>query len=242
MLVNLSTYKHSKIVHFADIIKYLQSNELPSDKTHARKICIQSENFVIDDNVLIHLRTNRHKRLKDIDPIIRQVCVPECQRMTLLESFHAQIAHAGVDKTFLTLRNSYYWLSMYTDTRDFVLTCETCQEIKTLPHHKKAPLYSLDAPNLFQRVHFDHFGPINVKFPPGIKPHPYKYVLVMVDSLTLNCELVPTKTTSAEEVAENLLSVWASRYGIPEFFSVTADLPTCQPWPKLFTNFVVLNI
>ena len=121
--INIQTQQDCS--YFADIIKYLQSNELPTDRTQARRIVIQSENFVIDDNVLIHLGINRHKRwrLKDIDPIIRQVCVPVSQRMTLLESFHAQLAHAGADKTFLTLRNSYFWASMYTDTRNFVLTC-----------------------------------------------------------------------------------------------------------------------
>jgi len=128
---------------FAAMIQYLQSGILPADKQDARRIILQSEFYEIDNDVLIHFGLNRNKRLRQIEPLIHQVAVPPEFRPAIVETYHSKfLIHSGVDKTFLTIKNRYYWPSLYADTRNFVTCCETCQQIKMVPFQRRPPLHS----------------------------------------------------------------------------------------------------
>jgi len=217
--INLHNQKHDKF--FADIIHYLQDGTLPSDKQQARRIILQSEYYVIDNgDVLMHLGINRHKRLKRVDPIIRQLCVPPEMREHLIANYHDQLMHAGIDKTFLTIKNKYYWTGAYKQVQDYINYCTTCQTIKTVPHQRKPPLHSWEPADLFHRLHVDHFGPILYKGQQQSGPKSkdiYKYILVLIDALSLNVDLVPAKSTSAEETALLIFKHFVCRYGRPAY-------------------------
>jgi hypothetical protein len=99
---------------FAEIIDYLQDDILPSDKQRAKRILIQAENYTIENDLLVHLRFNRHKRLKEVEPVVQQVCVPQDMREALVDSYHAQLLHTGIDKTYMSVCRTYYWPKMYS--------------------------------------------------------------------------------------------------------------------------------
>ena len=58
------------------MIRYLQDGTLPDDDTLARKLVIQVDNYVYQDQVLYHLHTSRRKRLQEVDPVVKQLVVP----------------------------------------------------------------------------------------------------------------------------------------------------------------------
>jgi len=88
-------------------------------------------------------------------PIVEQLCIP-IQR-TLLAGYHAQLMHYGYEKMYLTLKQRVYWQNMYSDVRDYVAQCETCNVAKTNRHPVKAKIQSREVPpEIFQRVHMDH--------------------------------------------------------------------------------------
>ena len=216
--INIDNQKHDPF--FAAIIQYLQDGFLPSDKQQARRIIIQAEFYTIEDNVLWRLGINRHKRLKQLDALIPQVAVPPEHRLSLLHNYHESLQHCGQQKLFLSLKRKYHWVSMWADVAEWVKTCTVCQTIKTVPMQKKPPLHNWQPARIFQRISVDHFGPINY---PGqtttgakAKDCP-KFILVIIDSLSLNVELIPAKTTSAEETARLIFDHWCSRYGLCDY-------------------------
>jgi len=48
----------------------------------------------------------------------------------LLQLAHAKIGHGGLDRTYLELTSKYYWQNSYSDTQDYVRSCEICQFTK----------------------------------------------------------------------------------------------------------------
>jgi len=64
-------------------------------------------------------------------------------------------------------------------------------------------------PALFQRIHLDHLK-INVKG----ATHSYIHALVMIDAMSLCCEIIPVRSTSAAETCRVLLREWIVRYDV----------------------------
>ena len=205
--------QQTKSPSFANIITYLTDGTLPNDKATARQVLLQSEQYTIEHGLLVHLGINRQKRLHELDPFIHQVCVPEENRIQLLESMHSETLHSGVDKTYLALKARFWWPSLYSDTREFVRSCARCYEIKADKHFRKTELHPLPVPGLFTRLHADHLGPLKVG---NAQTHKFKHILVLIDSLSQACELVPVETTSAKETAVAIYRHWLMRYSCPQ--------------------------
>ena len=49
----------------------------------------------------------------------------------LINQAHINTGHAGLDKTYVELSNKYHWQNTYTDTKEFVESCELCQRTKS---------------------------------------------------------------------------------------------------------------
>jgi len=214
-VVPITFEQQTKSPSFANIIAYITQGVLPKDKATAIMVLLKSEQYTIEDGLLVHLGINRQKRLKELRPIIHQVCVPEEHRIQLLEATHLETLHSGVDKTYFTLKTYFWWPSMYTDTKEYVKTCSRCYEMKPDKHFRKVPLHSLPVPGLFSRLHVDHIGPLKVAHA-GKASHKYKYVLVLLDALSLTCELVAVETTTAVETATAIYREWILRYSVPQ--------------------------
>jgi len=90
-------------------------------------------------------------------------------------------------------------------------TCETCQRAKRTYHGKPPPLQNLQVDDLFCRYHMDILGPLKTS-----EPDQYKYVLVVVESLSKNPECFPLKTKTASEIASTLYKNVFCRYGAPK--------------------------
>ena len=207
---NITLHKQSQDSTLNNIIQYLQRGELPQDTKTARRVLLTKDQFVIRNDQLLHLGIKRQKNNQTDQPIAEQVCVPRDLQPAILARYHAQLLHCGYEKMYLSLKQRVYWDNMYTDVRNYVANCETCQMAKTNTHPTRAALQCREVPpQIFERVHIDHVM-INVKG----ATHGYKYAFVMVDAMSLNCEIVPVKTTSAAETCRVLLKDWIAKYGV----------------------------
>lgn len=108
---------------------------------------------------------------------------------------------------YSSIRRKYYWPQLYVDVQNWAKTCIECQTGKSGGIHK-APLKPLSPPaSVFEIWHMDHIMLPRSKY--------YKYVLVLVDSLSLFLILIPVKTANAEETADllyhNLFTMFGAR-------------------------------
>ena len=201
---------------FRPMLDYLMNGELPDNKIHARKIVIQSEFYSICEGRLYHIYQPRDSGINQIKPVVQQLCVPKILRQDLVDGYHANNNHIAFDRLYATLRQRYYWPSMYSDLKQFLDGCIDCQATKKNKRHLRAPLHPLPVPQLFERFHCDLVGPLPVT------PDGFRYLLVIVEGLSRFSELVPLKTQRADELAEQIYAHIFCRYGSP--ISILSDL------------------
>ena len=196
---------------FGHLINYLLHNTLPADDKTARRTLLLSDYYVIQDGKLFHLTCSRRKTTKLQESLMRQLCIPNQMRDDILHQFHTQLLHPGSERQYMTMRCRVYWSNMYNDIRQYVSNCETCHRIKPNNHAHKAKIQTRSIPKTpFHTIHIDH---LRLSVPNAT--HPYNYVLIVIDQLTLQVELIPTKSTSAIETANALYENWFCRYGVP---------------------------
>ena len=61
---------------------------------------------------------NKEKKLTKL------IVVPKVLQKDVLKLMH--VSHFGVDKTYLLLRERYFWPGSYSDTQNFVASCDQC--------------------------------------------------------------------------------------------------------------------
>ena len=74
-----------------------------------------------------------------------------------LESGPVESGHFGPELTVNSLRKTFYWPNLYTDTVNFVLSCDTCQSANSARPRTRLPLSSLEpkATTFGDRLHLD---------------------------------------------------------------------------------------
>ena len=203
---------------FRRIIDYLRTGALPDDDRSARRTVMESEQYTLLDNTLYHLYTPRHKGKSQVDPVVQQLCLPRKLRDDVIKGYHDNNGHIGFDKLYASIRDKYYWPSMYAHLSDYVRSCSDCQQTKRPVHLKKAPLKSIPVEDVFSRFHLDYLGPLPLS-------NGFRYILVAIDSTSLYPEIHPTKTCDADETAQVLYDQVFSRYGCP--LSILTDRGSC---------------
>jgi len=96
--LNLQTQQQD--TELANIINYLQRGKLSEENKIARRIALTKDQFVIHENVLYHLCTNRRKNNSN-QQITEQICIPKHMTGTVLARYHAQLMHCGYEKMYL---------------------------------------------------------------------------------------------------------------------------------------------
>ena len=200
------------------IYQYLAQRQVPEDPQLARTVVAESYNYELEDGVLKHFYTRRCKQVPMEERLVKQTAIPRCLRDELLKSYHDCIAgggHQGFERTYAALRNKYYWPSMYENIRQYVKTCEVCQQSKRAFNAKPPPLHPQPVDDVFGRWQMDILSGL-----PTTKDK-YKHILVLVDSYSKWVELFPLRTQEATEVASVLFREIISRYGAPR--SILSD-------------------
>lgn len=191
-----------------DMVQYLKHGSLPVDNEQARKLVLESELYCLKNDVLHHIYYSKGKRSAEPEPYHLQLVVPTELRARLLENYHSKLCHPGFDKTLASLRLFYFFKGMYAYVENYIKTCDLCQRAKRPAHHPPAPGGHLPPDQLFQRWSADHAGPF-------MTSQGYRFILVFIDSLSLWCEIIPTKGTGVLEIVDALQDVIIPRYGCP---------------------------
>ena len=100
------------------------------------------------------------------------------------------VGHQGIDKTKELLERKFYQPSLATDVREYVLSCQVCQNI-TIPRHKPySKLQSLPVPKgLWKEVSLDFITQLPTSY---IGTKAYDAILVIVDRYTKMAKFIPT--------------------------------------------------
>ncbi|KAF5477139.1 hypothetical protein F2P56_003811 [Juglans regia] len=109
-----------------DVIKYLDTGELPDEKWEVRKVKNKATYFTLIWGVI-------HSRF--LYPLLR--CVSLEEALYILADIHEGVCgnHFG-ERTILgkAMRMGYYWPRAFKDAEEFVRKCTKCQLFATILH------------------------------------------------------------------------------------------------------------
>ena len=192
---------------FKHIYAYLSNGTLPDDRKISQKVLQEASQYDLLDGVLYHFyqpRTRGRKR----DVFIKQLACPRQFRNTILQSYH-ELGHFGFDRTYLALKQTYFFPGMFQAVADFIRGCDPCQRAKQSVHSKRVPLTPMPITDTFARWHIDLIGPFKET------KQGFKHILIIVDSFSKWTEAFPVRSEGAEEIALILHKEIFSRFGAP---------------------------
>lgn len=139
------------------------------------------------------------------------IYVPKSLVLNLISIAHtdALTGHFGIYKTWLRLRDDYYWPHQFKDIRSFVQTCEQCQRFNIPTELPSGLLMPISAPYVFHTLAMDF---ITVSETPSGN----KYILTAVDLFSKFVFAVPSKHADATTVANFLIYSIGLTFGFPQ--------------------------
>ena len=120
-------------------------------------------------------------------------------KQKLMQEVHAvpYAGHLGYQKTLKKLQQHFYWLDHTLEIRDFVLSCEICQQEKSVHHVPAGLLEPLTLPE-------QKWADVSLDFIMGLPKSAKGYdgILTVVDRATKMVHLVAVnQTITAAEIA-----------------------------------------
>lgn len=192
------------------ILPYLKTNEVQGEDVifisskAAKKYWVNKEMFFIDaDGVL------RNNPKNGGEP---RLVVPKTLVDEVLGLSHdlPVMGHQGVSRTYLRVKEKFYWYNMNQSTKNFVRTCDICSKHKKSNRKAKCPMTKYQAGVPMERVHLDFLGPL----PESTTGN--SNILVMVDQFTKWVECIALPSQTADEVtARAAVNEFFARFGFP---------------------------
>jgi len=130
-----------------------------------------------------------------------RLCIPKSMTSSIMKETHDSImgtAHAGFERSYARMANSFYWPGMSKDIRSYITTCPICQQIKHARHLPYGLLQPIPIPSQpFEVVTMDFIGEL-----PSSKG--FNAIFVMVCKLTKFAFFIPCTTNLNEEQAARM--------------------------------------
>ena len=151
-------------------------------------------------------------------------------REMLFQLAHDSLGHFGFDKTYGSLRESYYWPNMRQDLESgYVASCPECQHNKSTTRKLIGPLHPLPIPD--QRgdsVAIDFIGPLP-------EDEGNNCIITFTDRLGSDLQLAAARTdVTAEQLAYLFFDKWYCENGLPsDIVSDRDKLFTSKFWKAL---------
>ena len=141
-------------------------------------------------------------------PFIAKSLVP-----AVLNTFHDHPlgGHMGLEKTWLKIKDRYYWPNMYRTIKTYIASCLPCQTCKVSRQKPSGFLQPIEPPSgVFDLVGLDFLGPLQ-RTPAG-----NRYILVCTDYLSKWAITQAVPDCTAETAARFLVERLIFQYGAPK--------------------------
>lgn len=178
---------------------YLSGGTLPDLPKEARKILLQSSDFLLIDNVLFHSRVAKAKLTKDMNQF--QLVLPQCKIVDVLHLYHYSSlgGQCCIQDCLDRVKEHFYFSRMAEVIADDVRSCVPCQQRKLTQNNTKSAIAAYPTPcKPFRVWEMDSYGslPLTVS---GCT-----YILTAVDMLSKFLFTVPLAADDAFIVSEGL--------------------------------------
>ncbi|CAF4027267.1 unnamed protein product [Rotaria sordida] len=140
------------------------------------------------------------------------IYIPSLILQRLLKAYHDSpwAGHFGFRRTYLKLKNRYWWPNMKSIIKNYIQNCMLCQKFNIERRKSSGLLHPIESPcGPFQLIGIDYSGP----FP--ITPQGNKYVLAITDYFTKWVIAIPLPNQTAQTTAEALYEHYICIYGVP---------------------------
>ena len=193
------------------MMDYLEDGILPPEEGRQKQIVVLAGQMLIDEfGRLCRLWWPQNKDQQDRTR--KQLVVPAAMQDDIMESYHDGIigGHIGFQRTFDTIRNKFWWQTMYNDIRSWILSCPQCQAGKR--NHRK---YGLMQPIPYPEAPFVRIGMDIITNLP-ITPRGNVCVLTICDYYTKWPEAFPMIDKKSTRVAKIIVEEIICRFGTPK--------------------------
>ena len=140
-----------------------------------------------------------------------KIILPRQLRQEILIKYHEGIGggHLGFEKTFIKLKERFYWPRMKEEAKLACTNCVCCGARKITTHALKGTLTSMAAGFPFERIAMDIVEPLQKT------QRNNRNMLVLIDYDTRWLEAFTLQHQDAHSVALRLISEIIFRYGAP---------------------------
>ena len=116
-----------------------------------------------------------------------RLVLPAVLHKRIIEFTHQKLGHPGVSKTLAYIKIHFYWNSMNTDVKKYVLRCDLCQRVKHLNYSMEGEYHRVSASQPSVLVTVDFYGAL----PRSIGG--VEYIFVVMDAHSKYVKLYPIK-------------------------------------------------
>lgn len=187
------------------IIKAQNEDKLCQEKMLELKTNSTNCSYILEDDVLYKL-IHRGVFTKKL------ILIPSSMILALLHAYHDMpwSAHFGLRRTYMKLKDKYWWPDMKVTIKNYIQGCFKCQSFNIGRHKAPGLLHPIEPPGgPFQLIGIDYSGP----FPPT--PQGNRYVLAITDYFTKWIIAIPLSNQTAQTTAEALYEHYICIYGVP---------------------------
>ena len=190
--------------HFRDIYIYLNQNKVPMNRLAARRIEINSRNYMLLDGLLFKILDTG---VEDPMTVLR---IPTSKAHVLMEYYHSSImgGHTGITKCFQTISKRFYCPNLAEQLRAYITGCHICQLFKKGRH--------FDRP-LQKRVNLN--VPAMTKISMDMKQMPpsngYTHILVILCEVSNFMVALPLHSTKTQTILDAFQKGYLAYFGPP---------------------------
>ena len=181
-----------------EIIHYLEEEKLPR-----RKLPLPIAEFELCQGALYHIRQLP-------DRVIHQLVIPRSLRQQALKMAHGPplAAHPGIYRTYMNLRNMFYFPNMLREVKKYVQSCDVCQRRSSLrPRNARMQGQPL------AKLPLEHVSADLIDLRGSATGH--RYVLSLIDHHSRYLQLVPLRNKEADTVAKAFIDHFVTLFGPP---------------------------
>ncbi len=173
--------------------------------------------YILHDGLLCKLMSANSRSTTKF----KVIYLPSSMIDSLLKAYHADPlgGHFGIQRTYLKLKNKFWWPEMKQSIIDYIKSCLLCQQYNISRVKKPGRLCPIEVPEgPFQLIGIDFCGPFNRT------PRDNQYVLCITDYFTRWITAIALPDCSAQTTAQAIFNEYICKYGVPQ--SILSDQGT----------------